>query len=202
MTNLEMSESRMSNLECQIKESFLFVIRNSSFEIARLGIRHFLLVLVSIGACGSFLHAEGSAALSTATSAASYVYKARNMRDPFIAIAFGGSGGDSRASGGSSATKYASVKEIEEALSVDDLILKAVMTDHVRGEPMALLSMVSNPEDSFIVHGFKLKHIATGLVLASYRARVEQENVIIERVQGEPMMAVLSFPSKEGQGKP
>ncbi|MBI2069998.1 MAG: hypothetical protein HYT79_05290 [Elusimicrobia bacterium] len=157
-----------------------------------------LFVLTVLCCCSSLLWAQ-TPQVSTA-AAAEYSYRAKNLGDPFVSLLAAGGASAGAAMASSEPAADLSIEDLEKAFNPDDLVVRALVKDAKRGEHMAILASLSNPGEGYVIRGSRVRHMASGLVLGVFSAKIQKDSVIISRTKGDPLMATVGFPQDKEEG--
>lgn len=120
-----------------------------------------------------------------------FVYRAKNYRDPFVPLA----------KGAQSISAQPSVKnldELEQEFDPSLLIVKAMMAGRdKRSASMAVIGSPTNVQENYLIQGSRIKHLPSGNILRSYAAQIQENQVIVKRIKGQPSMVSVTFPKEK-----
>ncbi|MBI4668372.1 MAG: hypothetical protein HY747_04165 [Elusimicrobia bacterium] len=140
---------------------------------------------------------------TTSTSPASeYTYQAKSLRDPFVPILTAGGGVAAMAAEKAPSKTFETIEELEKIFNPDNLVIRAMLSDASRKDSIAWLADAADANNGYVVKGSKIRHMSSGMVLTSFAADIEKDNVVIKKVKGDPLISVVSFPKDKEETKP
>lgn len=139
-----------------------------------------------------FFRAQAHSEVIRSTGAPdTFVYRAKNYRDPFVPLAKG-------AQAMSAQPVIKNLDELEQEFDPSLLVVKAMVAGRdKRSAGMAVIGSPTNSQENYLIQGSRIKHLPSGNILRSYAAQIQENLVIVKRIKGQPSMVSVTFPKEK-----